>query len=265
MVTCESAFWSLRATIEQAEAAHELPRGREQPCLRKGITLKDVGLFYGEQRVLRNVSLCIPAGQVTAIIGPSGAGKTSTVDVIIGLVQPQAGEVWIDEVPLGEIDLRAWRGMVGYVPQETLLLHESVFLNVTLGDPLFTLAEVEAALRSAGAWDFVAALAEGVHTTVGERGSRFSGGQRQRIAIARALVHKPRLLILDEATASLDPASEAAICATVKKLRGSMTILLISHQLVLLEAADNIYRLEGGTVRQLEQLPNRQAMRSVGT
>jgi ATP-binding cassette subfamily C protein len=173
--------------------------------------------------------------------------------------------VWIDEVPLGEIDLRAWRGMVGYVPQETLLLHESVFLNVTLGDPLFTLAEVEAALRSAGAWDFVAALAEGVHTTVGERGSRFSGGQRQRIAIARALVHKPRLLILDEATASLDPASEAAICATVKKLRGSMTILLISHQPVLLEAADNIYRLEGGTVRQLEQLPNRQAMRSVGT
>ena len=119
-------------------------------------------------------------------------------------------------------------------------------LNVSLGDRTLTPANVESALRAAEAWDFVSVLPEGVHTPVGERGARFSGGQRQRIAIARTLVHKPQLLILDEATASLDPESEAAICETVRKLRGTVTVLIISHQPALLEVADHIYRLENG-------------------
>jgi ATP-binding cassette subfamily C protein len=160
--------------------------------------------------------------------------------------------VWIDNVPLSEIDLHAWRRTIGYVPQETLLLHENVFVNVTLGDPELTLADVEAALRAAGAWDFVAALRAGMETSLGERGSRLSGGQRQRIAIARALVHKPQLLILDEATTSLDPKSEAAICATVQQLRGTMTIIAISHQPALLEVADVVYRLEDGKIQMVD-------------
>jgi ATP-binding cassette subfamily C protein len=130
-------------------------------------------------------------------------------------------------------------------------LHENVFLNVTLGDPALTPGDVEAALRAAGAWEFVSAMPDGMYTPVGERGSGISGGQRQRIAIARALVRKPQLLILDEATASLDPESEAAICTTVRGLRGKMTIVLISHQPALLEVADKVYRLENGKVWQV--------------
>jgi ATP-binding cassette subfamily C protein len=250
MVSCESAFWSLRSTIELSERESETLHGGATPTLSTGIALESVSLSYGDRAVLRNVSFLIPVGQVTALIGPSGAGKTSIADVLIGLVQPQAGAVRIDSTALEDVDLQRWRRMVGYVPQEMFLLHESVFVNVTLGDQLLTEADVERALRAAGAWEFVAALPEGMHTTVGERGARFSGGQRQRIAIARALVHQPRFLILDEATASLDPETEAAICATVKSLRNAMTVLVISHQPALLEVADTVYHLDGGAVKQ---------------
>jgi ATP-binding cassette subfamily C protein len=251
MVASESALWSLRSTIERSEKAQEVLQGRVPPPLTRAITLRDVQFSYGEHPVLRGVSLTIPVGHITVIVGPSGAGKTSIADLIIGLIRPQAGDVWLDDVPLNDVDARAWRRMVGYVPQETFLLHESVLVNVTLGDPAITETEAEAALRAAEAWDFVAAMPDGIHTAVGERGARLSGGQRQRIAIARALVHRPRLLILDEATASLDPISEAGICATVRHFHGQMTVLAISHQPALLEVADVIYRIEGGNVQRL--------------
>ncbi|MEW6298407.1 MAG: ABC transporter ATP-binding protein [Thermodesulfobacteriota bacterium] len=253
MAVCESAFWSLRGTIDRAEAERELIRGAGAPVLRREITFRRVCFAYDEHLVLHDVSFRVPAGQCTVLIGPSGAGKTSAADLIAGLVRPQAGEVWIDDLPLGAVDLRGWRRTIGYVPQETLLLHESVFVNVSLGDPALTAADVESALRAAGAWEFVVALPEGMYTVVGEHGARFSGGQRQRIAIARALVHAPQLLILDEATASLDPDSEAAICRTVQQLRGRMTILAISHQAALEEVADVVYRLEGGKVKEVRQ------------
>lgn len=263
LVSYESAFWSLQETIERSEREREVSHGGTLPTLDRELALKRVSFSYGKQPVLREVSLTIPAGCVTALIGPSGAGKTSIADLLIGLVRSQVGEVWIDETPLAAVDLQSWRHMVGYVPQEMFLLHESVFVNVTLGDPHLTSADVEFALRSAGAWDFVAALPEGMYSAVGERGARFSGGQRQRIAIARALVHKPRFLILDEATASLDPESEAAICATVARLRGAMTILVISHQPALLEVADKVYCLEDGRVRQLDRPMSRPSIRTV--
>jgi ATP-binding cassette subfamily C protein len=250
MVTGESAFWSLRETIDLTQAAREPSLGTVRPTVRRDVTLREVNFSYDDQRVLHRVSLTLPVGQVTALVGPSGAGKTSIVDLIVGLIRPQDGEVWLDDIPLSDIDLVAWRQTVGYVPQETLLLHESIFVNISLGEPGITEADVEAALRAAEAWDFVAALPEGMHTLVGERGSRFSGGQRQRIAIARALVHEPQLLILDEATASLDPASEAAVCETVRKLRGGKTILAITHQSALLDIADRVYRLDRGEVQQ---------------
>lgn len=251
MVTGESAFWSLQDTIARSQTAREPSLGTAHPIVRRDITFRKASFSYDEHRVLRDVTLAIPIGQMTAIVGPSGAGKTSIVDLIVGLVRPQAGDVWLDDAPLSDINLTAWRQMVGYVPQETLLLHESVFVNITLEEPGITEAEVETALRAAEAWDFIASLPEGIHTPVGERGSRFSGGQRQRIAIARALVHKPHLLILDEATASLDPVSETAICETVRKLRGTTTILAVTHQPALLDIADRVYRLEHGAVQQI--------------
>jgi ATP-binding cassette subfamily C protein len=180
-------------------------------------------------------------------------GKTTIIDLITGLLRPQQGEVFIDGLPLAEIDLRAWRRMVGYVPQENLLLHDTVLNNITLGDLELTENDAEYALRAAGAWEFVASMADGLKSNVGERGTKLSGGQRQRIMIARALVHRPRFLILDEATSALDPDSTLAICATLRALRGQLTILAVSHQPFLMEAADRVYRLQEGAAVLLAQ------------
>jgi ATP-binding cassette subfamily C protein len=246
MANAESAFWSLNDVIRDCESVREVSTGREPATLERDLVLDDVTLAYDERDVLAGVSLTIPAGRLTVLVGPSGAGKTSIVDLVTGLVRPRGGEVRIDDVPLERIDLEGWRRRIGYVPQETFLLHESVRVNVTLGDATLGERDVEAALRAAGAWDFVKALPDGMDTPVGERGTRLSGGQRQRIAIARALVHKPFLLILDEATANLDPDSEAAITATMRALRGEVTIVAISHQLALLDDADVVYRIDRG-------------------
>ena len=128
--------------------------------------------------VLKNVSVEIPSRTFTSIIGPSGAGKTTLVDLITGLFHPLKGTVLIDGTPLPDLDLRCWRHMIGYVPQDTILLHDSIFINVTLGEPSLTVEDVEYALKSSGAWDFVSEMTDGVHTTVGERGAKLSGGQR---------------------------------------------------------------------------------------
>jgi ATP-binding cassette subfamily C protein len=248
----ESALWAIETAIAEAEAQVEAPGGTASTHLDAGITLRDVTLAYAERPVLERVSLDIPAGEITALLGASGSGKTTLIDLVTGLVRPQSGEIRVDGTPLPELDLVAWRRMIGYVPQEMLLLNASVRLNVTLGDPAATDADVEHALRDAEAWETVSQLPGGIDAPVGERGALLSGGQRQRISIARALVHRPRLLILDEATAALDPATEAAIWDTVAKLRGRTTVIAISHQPALAGVADRIYRVEGRGVRRVD-------------
>ncbi len=246
MVIAESAYWSLLAKIKETENEKETYIGTRKPLFNDSIRLQEVCFAYDAHPVLEKASLHFPKGSFSAIIGHSGAGKTTVIDLITGLLIPQKGHVWIDDIELSMIDLKAWRRMIGYVPQETLLLHDTVYANITFGDATLTEKDVENALRDAGAWEFVQELTEGIHTIVGERGSRVSGGQRQRITIARALVHKPELLILDEATSALDPDSEAAICQTLCHLSDKVTILAISHQTALLDAADRAYRLENG-------------------
>jgi ATP-binding cassette subfamily C protein len=248
MVVDESAFWSLQAAIADAQAAQEELGSGQVPSLHTGIRFQAVEFSYEQNRVFDGLSLDLPAGKLTTLTGPSGAGKTTIIDLVIGLLQPQSGAILIDGTSLQTLDVKAWRRMLGYVPQETLLLHDTVLHNVTLGDAQLSAADAERALRAAGAWEFVAALPQGLDNIVGERGGKLSGGQRQRIMIARALVHKPRLLILDEATSALDPASERAICQTIGQLRGELTILAISHQTALVDAADRIYHLENGRV-----------------
>lgn len=244
LVAKESAFWSLRDTIEQARQAQEKLGGGQPPHLEQGIRLDRVSFAYEERNILDGLSLDIPARSLTTIIGPSGSGKTTLIDLIIGLLRPTAGEVLVDSVPMGELDIKAWRRKIGYVPQENLLLHDTVLHNVTLGDPELGDSDAEYALKAAGAWDFVSQMPAGMMSTVGERGTKLSGGQRQRIMIARALAHRPQLLILDEATSALDPGSEAAISSTMRELRGQLTILAISHQSALMGAADRVYRLQ---------------------
>jgi ATP-binding cassette subfamily C protein len=230
--------------IDRAYAQAEPKGGNTVPSLERGVEFDRVSVDHGGPRVLEDLWLEIPAGRITAIIGGSGAGKTTLIDLLAGLVHPQAGCVRIDGVPLPELDLTRWRRMIGYVPQEILVLHDSVRVNVTLGDPELSNADVERALREAGAWEFVSRLPEGLETSMGERGTLFSGGQRQRIAIARALVHRPKLLILDEATAALDPATEAGVWEAVVRLRGKTTVVAISHQPALADVADRMYRIE---------------------
>jgi ATP-binding cassette subfamily C protein len=196
--------------------------------------------------VLHAVSLIVPTGQVTVLTGPSGAGKTTIADLILGLYQPDQGRVLVDDVPLREIDLASWRSLVGYVPQELVLFHDSIFANVALGERRIGEAEVQHALEVAGAWDFVRRLPDGLMTHVGESGAKLSGGERQRIALARALVAKPRLLILDEVTSALDPDTEWQICRGIRELSGEMAVLAITHRPAFLDIADVIYRVEGG-------------------
>jgi ATP-binding cassette subfamily C protein len=246
MVAAGSAYWSLQEAVDEAANSREDVAGEPAPRLDKGISLRSVSFAHDERKVLDNVSIEIPAGCLTTLIGPSGSGKTTVLDLIMGLHRPTEGEVLIDGVPMQKVDIRSWRRQIGYVPQETLLLHDSVFNNVTLGDPDLDESQAERALRAAEAWDFVAAMPDGLHATVGEGGARFSSGQRQRIMLARALAHNPRLLVLDEATSALDPSSEAEICATLTHLAGRLTILAVSHQPALAEVADRVYRLADG-------------------
>jgi ATP-binding cassette subfamily C protein len=251
-ITEASALWSMREMIDAAAADGETMTTGAAPTLTEGVEVRDVRIAYDDAAVLDGLSFSVPAGKITAIVGGSGAGKTTTADLIMGLVRPDAGEVYIDGVPLGELDLREWRQLIGYVPQETLMLHDSVAKNVSLGDPNLTPEDIERALRDAGAWEFVSELLEGAESSVGERGMRLSGGQRQRIAIARALVHGAKILILDEATTALDPESEAFVLAAIEALRGRATVLAISHQPALMGVADRIYRIANGKCAEIE-------------
>ena len=240
------AFLFMRSTAEAAEEMRESSASGEVPSFASAIALRDVSFSYGRENILDCASMVLPAGAFIAVVGASGVGKTTVADLIIGLIRPQRGEIWIDELPMRDIDIRAWRKMIGYVPQETFLFHDTIMANVTLRDPEISRALVESALRRAEAWDFVAALPEGMDAVVGERGARLSGGQRQRIAIARALIRDPGLLILDEATTALDPETEAGIAATMRRLAGKVTVLSISHQPAMKQAADFVYRIKGG-------------------
>jgi ATP-binding cassette subfamily C protein len=248
-VVRESAYWSLIEAIAGAAAQVEPRGGDVVPRLAEAIRFDDVRFAHGEGRpVLEHATFTIPAQALTVLVGPSGAGKTTLLDLVVGLQQPEAGRILVDGVPLAEIDLRAWRRQIGYVPQESVMVDESVTYNLALGEEGVSETDIREALRAADALAFVEAMPDGLHTRLGEGGSRLSGGQRQRLAIARALVHKPRLLILDEATSNLDGEAQIAVVETVKHLKGSLTILAVSHQDLLIDAADRIYRVAGGKV-----------------
>ena len=245
----ESAFWSIRRSIAEADAVRETSAGsRNIVAFDHELRLESLQFNYGTKVVLRDVSLTIPVGQFVAIIGPSGAGKTTIVDLLIGLIEPGAGTIRIDGVPLSEIALQNWRSQIGYVPQEMFLFHDTILRNISLGDEKVTPQDAENALRAAEAWDFVSELPLGLDTVVGERGTKLSGGQRQRIAIARALMRRPKLLVLDEVTTSLDPDSELALCKTLRNLAGKVTIVAVSHQPALIDVATTVYRLESGVI-----------------
>ncbi|MBY0473445.1 MAG: ABC transporter ATP-binding protein/permease [Nitrosomonas sp.] len=251
----ESAYWALRKAAETARAEAERSTGTIQPTLQKGIALQHVKFHYGQKAIFEDLNIEIPVNSFTAVMGPSGAGKSTLLDLLCGLTEPQSGEVLIDNTSLHDINLRQWRHMIGYVSQDTILLHDTVMNNILVGEPTLTVGDAEQALRQAGAWDFVNALPEGLQTVVGERGGLLSGGQRQRVAIARALAHSPSFLILDEPTSALDPESERTICETLQKLAKSLTIIAVSHQPAVINAADRVFILSNGVAEPLSHGP----------
>lgn len=262
-LVAESAYWAMEDAIHDAQEQREVISGTRVPTLKRGCAFDRVSFSFGTTPVLEGASLEIPAGELTTLIGGSGGGKTTIADLLLGLYRSFSGEIRIDGVPLAEIDLARWREMVGYVPQEVILFHDTLFANLTLGDPEITREAAEAALRAAGAWDFVSMLPQGMDSMVGERGTLLSGGQRQRVALARALIRRPILLILDEATSALDPETERDVCAHVRALmeESGLTVLAISHNTAWVDLADRVYRIAG---HRAELVPRETARLAVG-
>jgi ABC-type multidrug transport system fused ATPase/permease subunit len=215
------------------------------------IELKEVCFTYPNRNMpaIANVSFAIPAGSSIAIVGPSGAGKTTLADVLLGVLIPDRGSVLVSGLP----PLKAvskWPGAVSYVPQDVVISDGTIRQNVALGYPLEEATDelVMSAIRKAHLDDFVAGLPEGIESQVGERGARISGGQRQRLGVARALFTHPKLLVLDEATSSLDGETEARISEAIQALRGSTTVIIIAHRLSTVKNVDKVIYLSNGSV-----------------
>jgi ATP-binding cassette subfamily C protein len=248
MAIAESAYWSLHEAIEDARAEREDHGGGEAPTLEQSIEFDRVSFGHPGKTVFEDQSLQLPAGGLTVLTGPSGSGKTTFIDLVAGLLSPDAGQVRIDGVDLGRIDRFAWRRQIGYVPQEALLVNDTIANNITLGAEGLTRDDVVRALREADALQFVEQLTGGLDARIGERGGQLSGGQRQRIAIARALVHRPKLLILDEATSNLDAAAERAVLDTIDGLKQRLTLLAVTHHRPLMERADRLLKVGDGRI-----------------
>jgi ABC-type multidrug transport system fused ATPase/permease subunit len=201
--------------------------------------------------MIEDMSLIIQAYSTVALVGSTGSGKTTTVDLILGLLKPTSGQLLADDRQVSYENLRSWQRSIGYVPQSIFLADDTVAANIAFGilPQNVDQAAVEQAARIANLHEFVVGeLPDGYDTSIGERGVRLSGGQRQRIGIARALYHDPELLIFDEATSALDNVTEQAVMDAVYKLGRKKTIILIAHRLSTIRACDRIYLLEQGRV-----------------
>ena len=247
-----SAYWSMHDLCREAEHEAEANTGvRLSTAEVPRIELISVAFRYGEKQVLRDISLAIEPGDFITITGVSGGGKTTLLDLLAGLLLPASGSVRIDGVDLKDMDLQSWRRRLGYVPQEPLLLHDTVYRNICVGDETISRERAKEALTAAGVWDVIVDLPLGMDTIVGERGGRFSGGQRQRISLARSLARRPAVLLLDEITAALDEKTEREVCLTLKSLAGKLTLIAVSHQQALIDIANLAIQIENGNARPL--------------
>jgi ATP-binding cassette subfamily C protein len=245
------AFETMRRLKQSCDAAREFEAAtNDPPMLRHRLRFEAVGYTYAAQdrASITDASFEIPAHQITAFIGPSGSGKTTLADLLMGLIEPQTGRIMIDDIELTGENRRSWRSGIAYVPQEVVLTHDTILANLRLAYDDVSEAEIWHALEQANASGFVSALPDGLLTIVGERGIRFSGGERQRIALARALLRRPELLILDEGTSALDWQSQALIAESVERLRGKVTVVTIAHRPSMIAVADWVVAIDGGQI-----------------
>ena len=222
-----------------------------QNHLASSISIENLNFSYetSSTQALTGVSIEVSRGEAVGLVGPSGSGKSTLVDILLGLLEPTSGRVLVDDVDIRD-NLRGWQDQIGYVPQSIFLTDDTLRRNVAFGLPKDQIDDiaVASAIRSAQLEDFVASLPEGVETVVGERGVRLSGGQRQRIGIARALYNNPDVLVLDEATSSLDTETEHGVMQAVQALQGEKTVIIVAHRLSTVEYCDRLYRLENARI-----------------
>ncbi len=200
--------------------------------------------------VVHDIAFDVPAGSIVALVGPTGAGKSTLVQLLARFYDPQSGQIFIDGVDIKRVPLKALRGEIGFVFQETFLFSDTVANNIRYGKPEAAIGEVEAAARIAQAHDFIMELSHGYDTMLGERGASLSGGQRQRLAIARAIISNPRILVLDDALAAVDPETEHLISRALELVMVDRTVFIIAHRLSTVKAADLVIVLEGGWITQ---------------
>lgn len=223
-------------------------RAGELPPFKGTIEFQDVWFSYEEQIVLKGINLGVSKGQILAIVGPSGTGKTTLVDLIPRFYDPRKGKILIDGQDIKEVSLRSLRKQIGIVTQETILFNDSIKANITYGNPQASLTEIEEAAVKAHAHEFIKSLPLGYDTVIGDRGMKLSGGERQRLAIARALLKNPPILILDEATSQLDSESERIVQEALDSLIKGRTVFVIAHRLSTVRSAHKIVVLEKGAI-----------------
>ena len=229
----------------------------------KEIEFRNVCFAYqgSGESVLHNVNFTLKKGSITALMGRSGAGKTTIADLLMGFLEPTSGEILIDGIKLSDENLPGWRHNLGYIPQEPLILNATVRENLQRFHPAATQAEMEKALKKAYIWDVVENLPQGIDTVLGDGGIRLSGGERQRIVLARVLLGNPRLIVMDEATSAMDYESEMAVRNAIRDLNEQVTILIIAHRLATVRTAkyglvlENGKITEDGTLRELASHP----------
>lgn len=251
----QNAIVSSRRLYEVLAAAQTVPENPDaRPLPNGGGAVKFENVTFGynaEKPVLHDVSFEVPGGSVVAIVGPTGSGKTTLVNLIARFYDPQKGRILVDNADIRDVTLDSLRPQVAFVFQETYLFSATVAANIAYGRPNVTSGEIEAASRLAQAHDFVEELPKGYDTMLGERGASLSGGQRQRLAIARAIVQDPRILVLDDATASVDPETDDLIHRAMRFVMQGRTTFLIAHRISTVKRADLVIVLESGRVTQI--------------
>tara|TARA_B100001142_G_scaffold320125_2_gene364652 strand:- start:70 stop:1464 length:1395 start_codon:yes stop_codon:yes gene_type:complete len=234
------------------EAAQSKNLPTQKLSYSKNISLENIYFLYegSEKKALKNINLDIKAGKTIGFIGSSGAGKSTLIDIILGLLKPSSGKILVDNKLINYQNIQSWQKNIGYVSQSIYLLDDSFRKNIAFGLSEGEIDEdkIQNAIKFAQLQEFVSTLPEGLDTFVGESGVRLSGGQRQRIGIARALYNNPSVLVLDEATSSLDLKTESGVMDAIKTLHGQKTILIIAHRLSTVKDCDYIYKLEDGAI-----------------
>jgi ATP-binding cassette, subfamily B, bacterial MsbA len=250
LITLSSAVDDVMSLLDDADKPYIRSGNISLKKLKKGIYFESVSFAYNatEKPAVQDISLFIPQGKTTAIVGPSGAGKSTIIGLICRFYNLEIGEIYIDDYPLEELNLRDWREQIAIVSQDVHMFSTTILENIAYGRLDATEEEVIAAAKLANAHQFISELPQGYDTKVGDRGVRLSGGQRQRIALARAIVRNPEMLILDEATNALDSISEHLIQEALNTLSDNRTVIVIAHRLATIEQADNIIVLNAGKV-----------------